>query len=82
MEYVDSILIMEDDDDDQHNASGNHDECSEESAGSGGPPSPHTEPTPDWWKCRQCQPMAQEIENKCCGNRIALHLKGVLKRYV
>ena len=68
MDYVDSLLIMEDDDDD-NNASGNHDECSEESAGSGGPPNPHTEPTPDWCKCRQCQPMAREIENKCCGNR-------------
>lgn len=74
MDYVDSLLIMEDDDDD-NNASGNHDECSEESAGSGGPPNPHTEPTPDWCKCKQCQPMAQEIENKCCGNRNCITLR-------
>ena len=78
MEYVDSLLIMEDDDD---NDSGNTNGFSEDSAGvpqdpqteltagSGGSQHPHSEPTPDWCKCWQCQPMAQVIENKCCGYR-------------
>lgn len=61
MEYVDSLLIMEDDENDV--------EPSEETQGSGGSQPPHSEPTPDWCKCRRCQPMSQEIENKCCGLR-------------
>ncbi|XP_028394524.1 uncharacterized protein LOC114518723 [Dendronephthya gigantea] len=24
---------------------------------------------PDWCKCRQCRPMPQEVENKCCGQK-------------
>lgn len=78
MEYVDSLLIMEDGDD---NDSGNantfsvdfagvpQDPQTELTAGSGGFQHPHSEPTPDWCKCQQCQLMAQEIENKCCGYR-------------
>ena len=31
---------------------------------SGDPQLPHSEPIPDWCKCRLCQ--AQDIENKCC----------------
>ena len=58
MEYVDSLLIME-----------NDVEPSEETKGSGGSQPPHSEPTPDWCKCRHCQWMSQEIENKCCGLR-------------
>ena len=61
MEYVDSLLIMEDGENDV--------EPSEETQGSGGSQPPHSEPTPDWCKCRHCQPMSQEIENKCCGLR-------------
>ena len=59
----------------ENNASGNHNECSEQSAGSGGPPNPHTEPAPDWCKCRKCQPMAQDIENKCCGKKNYITLR-------
>lgn len=80
MEYVDSLLIMEDED---HNDSGNANAFSEDSAGlsqaqqtelstgSGGSqhPRPPSEPTPNWCKCQQCQPMAQEVENRCCGYR-------------
>jgi len=61
MEYVDSLLIMQDDENDV--------EPSEETKGSGGSQPPHSEPTADWRKCRHCQPMSQEIENKCCGLR-------------
>ena len=63
MEYVDSLLIMEDDEDDTDNDPG------EGTASSGDPQPPHSEPIPDWCKCRLCQPMPQEIENKCCGLR-------------
>lgn len=65
MDYIDSLLIMEDDDQD-----GNSTNCNsvEDSPGSGGSQHPPTEPTPDWRKCRLCQPMAHEVENKCCGN--------------
>ncbi|XP_078353858.1 uncharacterized protein LOC144638536 [Oculina patagonica] len=80
MEYVDSLLIMEDED---HNDSGNANAFSEDSAGlsqaqqtdlSAGSvgsqhPLPPSEPTPNWCKCQQCQPMAQDIENRCCGYR-------------
>ena len=52
---------MEDDD--------KHVEPSEDTTGSGGSQPPHSEPTPNWCKCRHCQPMSQEIENKCCGLR-------------
>ena len=61
MEYVDSLHIMEDDDNDV--------ESGEDPKGSGGSQPPHSEPTPDWCKCGHCQPMSQEIENKCCGLR-------------
>ena len=63
MEYVDSLLIMEDDEDDTDNDRG------EGTASSGNPQPPHSEPIPEWCKCRLCQPMPQEIENKCCGLR-------------
>ena len=56
MEYVDSLLIMEDDENDV--------EPSEGTQGSGGSQPPQGEPTPDWCKCRHCQPMSQKIENK------------------
>ena len=58
---VDSLLIMEDDENDV--------EPSEGTQGSGGSQPPQGEPTPDWCKCRHCQLMSQEIENKCCGLR-------------
>ncbi|KAL9976601.1 hypothetical protein ACROYT_G013922 [Oculina patagonica] len=78
MEYVDSLLIMEDG---EHDESGNANAFSEDTAGpsqaqqtvltagSGGSqqPRPPSEPTPSWCKCQQCQPMAQEVENRCCG---------------
>lgn len=63
MEYVDSLLIMEDDEEDTDNDPG------EGTASSGDQQPPHSEPIPDWCKCRLCQPMPQEIENKCCGLR-------------
>ena len=71
MEYVDSLLIMEDDDDDDDSGGNNFEEESEETTptGSGGSQPPLGEPAPDWCKCRHCQAMAQEIENKCCGLR-------------
>lgn len=71
MEYVDSLLIMEDDDDDDDSGGNNFEEESEETTptGSGGSQPPLREPAPDWCKCRHCQAMAQEIENKCCGLR-------------
>lgn len=80
MDYVDSLLIMEDGDDDDD--SSNVNAFDEESAGSSVPQHPqtelaassgspehhpHSEPTPDWCKCRRCQPMAQAVENRCCG---------------
>lgn len=67
MEYVDSLLIMEDDDDDDDSGGNNFEEESEETTptGSGGSQPPLREPAPDWCKCRHCQAMAQEIENKC-----------------
>ena len=69
MEYVDSLLIMEDDDNDSGNTDGfsqdsaevPQDPQTELTAGSGGSQHPHSEPTPDWCKCQQCQPMAQVI---------------------
>ena len=61
MEYVDSLLIMEEDENDV--------EPSEGTQSSGGSQPPQGEPTPDWYNCRHCQPMSQEIENKCCGLR-------------
>lgn len=76
MEYVDSLLIMEDDDDYDSAIGFSEDSArvpqntqTELTAGSGGSQHPHSEPTPDWCRCRQCQPMAQVIENKCCGYR-------------
>ena len=72
MEYVDSLLIMEDDDDDDDDSGENNsEEESDETTptGSGGSQPPLGEPAPDRRKCRHCQPMAQEIENKCCGLR-------------
>ena len=83
MEYMDSLLIMEDDDNDSGNTYGfsqdsagvPQDPQTELTAGSGGSQHPHSEPTPDWCKCRQRQLMARVIEDKCCGYRDCITFK-------
>ena len=70
LEYVDSLLIMEDDDDDDDSGKNNFEESEKTTpTDSGGSQPPLGELAPDWCKCRHCQPLAQEIENKCGGLR-------------
>ena len=82
MDYIHGLLIMEGEDSDKE--SEYSDVCretlvseavdSDQSPGAAGIP-PGTEPLPGpststpWCKCGVCIPMAQQIENKCCGQR-------------
>lgn len=78
MDYIDFLLLMEDDIDESENngelspssTEQPHDQPSAQGSGysqnSGADPDPTTTNVPDWCVCGWCQPMPQEIENKCC----------------
>lgn len=80
MDYVDSLLIMEDDNDEPEGSFSAHNQDLAASGGSGDVS--QSEPTPDWCKCRHCQPMSQEVENKCCGNRTCVTTKWCFAKLV
>lgn len=82
MDYIHTLLIMEDDLDEE--VIEDAEMADEVNTGSGATPS--AEPTaansdpgpsgsnaaPEWCVCGHCRPMPQEIENKCCRQRICI----------
>ncbi len=77
MDYIESLLIMEDDLDEDECLDDFGNTSTESNEGNRSEdPDPTQDPgsmqetsgvsVPDWCVCGRCQPMPQEIENKCC----------------
>ena len=70
MDYISTLLIVEDDLDEETEDMGEFGEHSEEETNQpniSDPPQNHpSAQAPDWCKCGYCQPVPQEIENRCC----------------
>ena len=70
IDYISTLLIMEDDLVEENEDLGKFGEQSEEETQQPNiADPPQNQPSaqaPDWCKCGYCQPMPQEIENRCC----------------
>ena len=78
MDYIDTLLIMQDnlEDDDEENMLREFGESSEteafQMAQCAVKESQTRETLPDWCKCGKCQPLPQEMENKCCTQKTCI----------